>query len=111
MTMVVADGSVKKANEKENSDLFWAIRGGGCNFGVAVELVFQLHQQRSTVYSGVIIVPPPAIDAVLKVTAEWWKKGPGPKASLLQVISRGPPPEHAVSLAHPLNPLCHWTAC
>lgn len=97
--MVVADGTVKVANERENADLFWAIRGGGCNFGVAAELVFQLHDQRPTVYSGVLVYPPPLVDAVLKVTAEWWKKGPGPKTSLLQVMSRGPPPDFAVSLA------------
>ncbi|KAI5124789.1 hypothetical protein M0805_005423 [Coniferiporia weirii] len=95
VTMVVADGSILTANENKNSDLFWAIRGGGCNFGVCCEFVYRLHEQRRTVYSGVLIFPPPLVDQVVEVTAEWWKRGPGPKTSLLQVISRGPAPDYA----------------
>jgi FAD/FMN-containing dehydrogenase len=41
--IVTADGSVRRASEAENSDLFWAIRGGGGNFGVITEFEFQLH--------------------------------------------------------------------
>ncbi|THH08126.1 hypothetical protein EW145_g2912 [Phellinidium pouzarii] len=95
VTMVVADGSILIANESENSDLFWAIRGGGCNFGICCEFVYRLHEQPRTVYSGILIFPPPLVDQVINVTADWWKKGPGPKTSLLQVISRGPAPDYA----------------
>lgn len=94
--MVIADGSIITANENENSDLFWAIRGGGCNFGVCVEFVYKLHVQHRTVYSGLLIYPPHLLDDVLRVTSEWWKKGPGPQTSLLQIITRGPAPGYAV---------------
>src|SRR6478609_11709121 len=41
--IVLADGSFVVANAEENSDLFWAIRGGGGNFGVVTSFLFQAH--------------------------------------------------------------------
>src|SRR6266403_2507750 len=41
--LVLADGSFVKANADENSDLFWAIRGGGGNFGIVTSFTFKLH--------------------------------------------------------------------
>jgi FAD/FMN-containing dehydrogenase len=41
--IVTADGSILRASEDDNADLFWAIRGGGGNFGVVTEFEFQLH--------------------------------------------------------------------
>jgi FAD binding domain-containing protein/berberine-like enzyme len=42
-TLVTADGSVVRANSNENADLFWALRGGGGNFGVVTEFEVKLH--------------------------------------------------------------------
>src|SRR6476646_9750362 len=41
--MVMADGSVRRAAADENPDLYWAIRGGGGNFGIAASLEYALH--------------------------------------------------------------------
>ncbi|HEY1659536.1 MAG TPA: FAD-binding oxidoreductase [Candidatus Sulfotelmatobacter sp.] len=46
-TLVTADGSIVRANCKENVDLFWALRGGGGNFGVVTEFELKLHPLKS----------------------------------------------------------------
>jgi hypothetical protein len=48
-TVVTADSSLVRANSKENSDLFWALRGGGGNFGIVTEFEVKLHPLTSVV--------------------------------------------------------------
>ncbi|KAL1741774.1 hypothetical protein HDZ31DRAFT_66609 [Schizophyllum fasciatum] len=89
VTIITADGSILKANEQENADLFWGIRGGGSNFGVVSEFIFQLHDQRRTIFAGPIVFAPSAFKGLVAVTDEWWKNA-GEKEAMLQIAAIGP---------------------
>ena len=52
--IVTADGMVRRASRSQNDDLFWALRGGGGNFGVVTEFVFRLHEVGPKVTGGLI---------------------------------------------------------
>lgn len=54
--IVTAGGRLVTASATENQDLFWAIRGGGGNFGIATSLEFRLHSV-NTVYAGPVLYP------------------------------------------------------
>jgi FAD/FMN-containing dehydrogenase len=64
--MVMADGRVVRASAEENPDLFWAIRGGGGNFGIAASLEYTLHQVGPTITGGVVAHPMPRAFDVLR---------------------------------------------
>ena len=51
--VVTADGRIVRAAADENLDLFWAVRGGGGNFGVVTEFEFRLHEVGPIVQVGV----------------------------------------------------------
>jgi FAD/FMN-containing dehydrogenase len=55
--VVTADGKVLTANKDENADLFWALRGGGGNFGIVTSFKFQLHDFNTPVSGYTYIYP------------------------------------------------------
>jgi FAD/FMN-containing dehydrogenase len=55
--LVLADGSLARASAQEHPDLFWAVRGGGGNFGVAGTFEFQLHQVGPMLVGGIVAWP------------------------------------------------------
>ena len=55
--LVLADGSVVRASQDENADLFWAIRGGGGNFGIAASLEYDLHPVGPMITGGLVAHP------------------------------------------------------
>ena len=55
--IVMADGRVARASADENPDLFWAIRGGGGNFGIAASLEYTLHHVGPMITGGVVVHP------------------------------------------------------
>jgi FAD/FMN-containing dehydrogenase len=64
--VVTADGEIRTASRGENSDLFWALRGGGGNFGVVTRFTFQLHEVGPTVFGGLIAWPFERADEILR---------------------------------------------
>jgi FAD/FMN-containing dehydrogenase len=52
--IVTADGEIRIANRDRNDDLFWAVRGGGGNFGVVTRFTFRLHEVGPTITGGLI---------------------------------------------------------
>ena len=55
--VVTADGALVTANDAENPDLFWALRGSGWNFGVVTSMEFQIHPIGPMVVAGIIYFP------------------------------------------------------
>jgi hypothetical protein len=70
-TIVTADGTVRRISAEEEPDLFWAIRGGGGNFGVVTEFEYQLHPFERNLLSGPIVWPIEQAKDVLEFYAEW----------------------------------------
>lgn len=73
--MVLADGSFVTASTKENPDLFWAVRGGGGNFGVVTSFLFRL-QPVDTVYAGPTFWPLEQTEEVMKAYREFIVQAP-----------------------------------
>lgn len=55
--IVTADGSLRTASPSQHEDLFWAVRGGGGNFGVVSSFEYQLHPIESLITGGMILYP------------------------------------------------------
>jgi FAD/FMN-containing dehydrogenase len=71
--IVTADGKIRKVSDDEDPDLFWAIRGGGGNFGVVSRFEYQLHPFEREVYSGNIVWPVEQARDVLHFYADWYE--------------------------------------
>ncbi len=66
VNLVLADGSVVRASADEHPDLFWAVRGGGGNFGVAASFEFRLHKVGPMVIGGLVAFPFPEAKKVIR---------------------------------------------
>ena len=73
--VVLADGRIVTASASDNEDLFWAIRGGGGNFGVVTSFEFRVHPV-GTVLAGIVLHPAAAAGGVLRRWREFEKTSP-----------------------------------
>ena len=73
--VVLADGRVVTASETSLPDLFWALRGGGGNFGIVTDFEFQLHPVRD-IYGGLLLFEPEDAEQVLRYFREFIADAP-----------------------------------
>jgi FAD/FMN-containing dehydrogenase len=88
--VVTADAKKITASENENADLFWAIRGGGGNFGIVTRFEFKLHKVGPEILAGLIVFPFEQASQVLKSYREFVKTAPEELA--VWVVLRQAPP-------------------
>ncbi len=87
--VVTADGELVRADEEQNPDLFWAIRGGGGNFGVATRFHYRLHPI-DTVTGGMLVLP--ATPEVLASFVEAADAAPEELSAIANVMTAPPMP-------------------
>jgi FAD/FMN-containing dehydrogenase len=88
--VITADGKSLKTSANENSDLFWAIRGGGGNFGVVTEFEFALHPVGPEILAGLIVFPFSQAKQVLVQYREFAASAPE-ELTVWMVLRKAPP--------------------
>jgi FAD/FMN-containing dehydrogenase len=88
--VVTAAGEVVRASALEHPDLFWALRGGGGNFGVVTRFEFRLHPVGPGVLSGLIVYPVSKARPVLQQYREFMAQAPD-DLSVWALLRKAPP--------------------
>jgi len=88
--VITADGNKLKASENENADLFWAIRGGGGNFGIVVQFEFELYPVGPEILAGLIVFPLEQAKQVLTKYREYVESIPE-ELNVWVVLRKAPP--------------------
>jgi FAD/FMN-containing dehydrogenase len=97
--VVTADGKLLRASAKENPELFWALRGGGGNFGIVTNFEFQLHEVGPEVLAGLVAFPlAEAAEALRRYRA--LVKTLGDESSVWVVMRKAPPLPFLPASAH-----------
>lgn len=74
--LVTAEGELVRASEQENPELFWALRGGGGNFGVVTALELRLHPVGPDVFSGLAVYDPRDAGELVRAIRDFHEGGP-----------------------------------
>lgn len=98
-TVVTADGTLRVASATSEPDLFWALRGGGGNFGVVTSFEFQLHAVGPEVYAGLVVYPFAQARQVLHAWRDFSADAPD-ELSVWTVLRKAPPLPFLPASAH-----------
>jgi len=88
--IVTADGEVRRADADTNADLFWALRGGGGNFGVVTRFTYRLHEIGPRVTGGLLAWSAERGAEILRAYRHVTTAAP-PELTLAAVVRRAPP--------------------
>jgi FAD/FMN-containing dehydrogenase len=88
--VITADGNKIRASEIENADLFWAIRGGGGNFGIVTQFEFRLHPLGPEILAGLIVFPFDQAKQVMRQYREFVQSAPE-ELNVWIVLRQAPP--------------------
>jgi FAD/FMN-containing dehydrogenase len=109
--VVTADGQVRRASADENSDLFWALRGGSGNFGVVTSFEFRAHKHGPEVLAGIAMHPFDRARDVMRAFRDVTAAAPDELTCLLILRKALPapttPPEYHGKLIAAI--MAHWT--
>ena len=106
--VVLSDGQFVTATEDQNADLFWALRGGGGNFGVVTSFEFQLHPV-GNVLAGPVLYPIEAMADVLGFFREYIATAPFDMSAFFAVLQVPPGPPFPVALHNKV--VCALVTC
>jgi FAD/FMN-containing dehydrogenase len=90
--VVLADGRVVTASERENADLFWGLRGGGGNFGIVTEFEFRLHPLGPIVLAGLALWPIERAPDVLRRWRDYVDGAPDELSTAFATLTAPPAP-------------------
>jgi hypothetical protein len=90
--IVTADGQVRRASREENAELFWALRGGGGNFGVVTRFTFQLFDVGPMITGGLIAWGAERVDEVLAAYRTLTESAPRELTAVLTIRLAPPAP-------------------
>jgi FAD/FMN-containing dehydrogenase len=93
--VVTSDGNIVRASDKENQDLFWALRGGGGNFGVVTNFEYKLHPVGPEVMAGAIA---------------WRAESAGEVLEMFRAVMEKAPPELVCVAGLRIAPPAPWLA-
>jgi FAD/FMN-containing dehydrogenase len=90
--LVMADGRLLTASAAENADLFWAVRGGGGNFGMATSFEYRLHEIGPLVTSGMALYPMARARELLRFYRAYMAEAPDELMAVAGFVTAPPEP-------------------
>jgi FAD/FMN-containing dehydrogenase len=88
--VVLASGEIVRASASEHPDLFWALRGGGGDFGAVVNFEFRPHRVGPMVLAGMLVYPWESARDALRASRDLMEKAP-PELTIFDVLLTAPP--------------------